>query len=140
LYAKTKRYKEAKQMKKLTVLLAIITSLNIIACSNDDGSKADLKWKNEANQTVKDIKWKNGSKIDQIWDGVYDDNDNKETTFKGINELTGQGECLDAGGDTADISINTSTSQGIDPSSSSSTARIQENAAATLVIQSIAKK
>ncbi len=125
-------------MKKIILLMSIIFSLNIIACSNDDGSKADLKWKNEAGSTVKDIKWKNGSKIDQIWDGVYDDS--KETTLKGINELTGQGECLDAGGDTADISINTSTSQGIDPSSSTSTAVIKENAAATLVIQSIAKK
>jgi len=124
-------------MKKLTVLLAIITSLNIIACSNDDGSKADLKWKNEAS-TVNDIRWVNDGRTDQIWEGEYETNN--ETNFKGINELIGQGECLDSSGNTAEISINTSSSEGIDPSSSTSTAVIKENAAATLVIQSIAKK
>ena len=124
-------------MKKIVVLVSIIASLNIIACSNDDGSKADLRWKNETSK-VKDIKWTSGGKIDQRWDGEYETNN--ETNFKGINELIGQGECLDSSGNTAEISINTSSSEGIDPSSSTSTAVIKENAAATLVIQSIAKK
>jgi len=48
---------------------------------------------------------------------------------------------LDQKGDTADISIDPTNSEGIITSASStSTAVVQENAAATLVISSIAKK
>ncbi|HRS64102.1 MAG TPA: hypothetical protein P5554_13015 [Spirochaetota bacterium] len=126
-------------MKKILILMPIIFSLIIISCSNDDNSKADLRWSNKADSPVKDIKWMNGSTMDQIWDGEYANE--SQTSYKGINALIGQGECLDQTGQTADISIDTTNSEGIITSSSSTlTAVVQENATATLVISSIAKK
>ncbi len=129
------KFKEA-EMKKIILLMSIIFSLNIIACSDDDGSKADLQWNNQGGEVAKDIKWMSDSTVDQRWDGEYNNGDT--TPFKGIKALTGQGECVDISGDTAVIEIDPYRSVGIEPSSSTSTAVVQENAAATLIISSIA--
>ena len=125
-------------MKKIILLMSIIFSLFFLACSDDDVSKADLQWNNQGGEVAKDIKWMSDSTVDQRWDGEYNNGDT--TPSKGIKALTGQGECVDSNGAVADIEIDPSNSVGIEPSSSPSTAVVQENATATLVISSIAKQ
>lgn len=123
-------------MKKIILLMSIIFSLNIIACSEDDGTKADLKWKNKAS-TVKDIRWVNDGRTDQIWEGEW--NNNAETKYKGIESLSGTGECALSDGTPAEIVLDTSDYEGVITVSTNS-ATIAENAAATLSIVATAKK
>jgi len=128
------KFKEA-EMKKIILLMSIIFSLNIIACGEDDGTKADLKWKNKAS-TVNDIRWVNDGRTDQIWEGEW--NNNEETNYKGIESLSGTGECL-SNGNPAEIVLDTSDYEGVITVSTNS-ATIAENAAATLSIVATAKK
>lgn len=114
-----------------------IASLTFISCANDDGTKADLRWKNKTS-TVEDIKWVSSEgKTDQVWDGPH--NSGEITNYKGINVLAGEGECALSGGQTAKIELDTTDKEGV-ISISTNSATIQENAAATLSIASTAKK
>ena len=122
-------------MKKITTLLAIVALSTTISCGEDDGTKADLKWKNKAS-TVKDIRWVNDGRTDQIWEGEW--NNNAETKYKGIESLSGTGECL-SDGNPAEIVLDTSDCEGVIKVSTNS-AIIEENAAATLSIVATAKK
>lgn len=129
-------------MKKFLVLAMIaFAAAGFTACdSSDDGSsdssKADLKWRNEHNAEVAEIKWIHDSKEDQSWGGTFGSGD--ETGFKGITELSGEGECQE-GGETAAIELDTVNSTGTD-SMSASSAVIKENADAVLVISAAKKK
>lgn len=123
-------------MKKILILISIIVSLNIIACSDDDGSKADLRWKNKTS-AVKDIKWVNSDgKTDQLWSGPWDSD--STTDYKGIDALAGTGECISEG-NAAIIEFDLYDYEGVECISQNS-ATIKENATATLVISKIAKK
>ena len=125
-------------MKRIIILSMIaIAAAGFISCSEDEETKADLKWRNDA-ATVSEIQWvKSGStSVDQTWSGTYNTTD--ETAFKGIKELNGSGECV-SGGDVATILLDTTSSTGTTAISSGS-ASIQENADAMLVISSTAKK
>lgn len=124
-------------MKKIIITLMAVASLTFISCANDDGTKADLRWKNKTNE-VSDIRWVNSEgKTDQTWNGSY--SNGATTDYKGINVLAGEGECALSGGQTAKIELDTTDKEGV-ISISTNSATIQENAAATLSIASTAKK
>jgi len=125
-------------MKKIIITLMAIASLTFISCANDDGTKADLRWKNKTSATtVEDIKWVSSEgKTDQVWNDSY--NSGTTTNYKGINALAGTGECI-SGGNPATIEFDTTDYEGT-ISVTTNSATIQENAAATLSIANTAKK
>lgn len=120
------------------MVMVTVAMAGMIGCGADE-TKADLKWKNDVGASVQDIKWISGGTVDQSWDGIT--NDLAETSFKGIGELAGTADCLDAAGDSATIGLTTSGSSGYTAlTNGSSSATIQENAAAVLVIDTATKK
>lgn len=123
-------------MKKLILFSMIaVTAMGIIGCGEDDKTKADLMWRNSDNTSdVNTIQWISNGKADQTWEGTYAKSGG-ETTFKGIEELAGQGECF-IGSSPAEIELDTTNSSGVVTGTiSTNSAVIQENAAAVLVIQ-----
>ena len=129
-------FTEDSNMKKFILISMIaVAAMGIIDCGEDDGSKADLRWYNDSNANLKDIVWTSSGKVDQTWEGVT--NDDTATTYKGIDSLAGDGDCVLEDGNPATISL--SAGDGVVTASSSS-AVIQENAAATLNITGYTKK
>jgi len=130
-------------MKKFIMISIIaLTVAGFIGCGDTaatDSSKADLKWSNNAADYVTDIKWISDGKEDQSWDGQTAAG--AETAFKGINELAGSGDCIDNTGESATIELD-STSTGVVTAvaTGDTSAVIEENASAVLVISNTAKK
>ena len=124
----------------LVIMIMAIAAFGFIACAPADDTKADLKWNNQAGAAVQDIKWISDGKVDQSWDGTTADS--SATSSKGITELAGAGDCLDDSGDPATITLDSATSEGFVAGTivGSNSATIEKNAAATLVINSVAKK
>ncbi len=91
-------------MKK-TLLFAAAFGLAAatIACDSGD-QKADLRWNNRSAQTVQDVEWVAESGTDQTWEGTYADQ--ASTEYKGVNELTGTGECIDSLGTPSQIVLD----------------------------------
>jgi hypothetical protein len=131
-------------MKKIIMvsMIALIAAFGFVGCGSEDNTKADLKWQNKAGigNFVENIKWSNGGKVDQSWDGVVDND--AETSFKGISELAGQGDCLDNTGAPATIELNPTGSTGYTGTISlgDTSATIEENASAILVIDNAQAK
>lgn len=124
-------------MKKFILISIIaVAAMGMIGCGEDDGTKADIRWTNSVGtgEAVYDIQWA-GSKSIQTWNPGAANAlaDNATNDFKGVEDLTGEGSCLDlsTGGD------NTINIEG-DPDGGSYT--IPENSATTLVIDNLAKK
>ena len=85
-------------MKKyLVIMMFAIAAFGFIGCSSDDNTKADIRWNNDSSESIYDIKWVSGGQNDQTWSETLTDNNSSSdySSYKGINELTGQGECLD---------------------------------------------
>ncbi len=122
-------------MKKTIIgLMLSVFAMFFVACGDDDGSKADLKWKNGSGAKVKDIRWNEG---ETTWDG--DCADDAETDFKGIKNLTGKGDAVDSDGDTATIEIADSGNEHITKGDGDS-AIVEKNSAALIKISGTAKK
>jgi len=127
-------------MKKIIMLSMIaLAAAGFIACGEEDNTKADLQWSNQAGANVQDIKWISGGKTDQSWDGTFADG--TDTTPKGISKLSGSGDCLDNSGNPATIHLDSSsTGVATTVTTGDTSATIVENATATLVIdQAVAK-
>ncbi len=91
-------------MKK-TLLFAAAFALAAAAVACDSGDqKADLRWNNRSAQMVQDVEWVAESGTDQTWEGQYEDQESTE--YKGVNKLTGSGECLDAYGSSSQIVLD----------------------------------
>ncbi len=128
-------------MKKFFAAAIIaLTTIGFIGCfAEEDDTKADVKWSNDSGSFVQEIKWVSGGSIDQTWGGTT--NAGSETGFKGIKALSGSGDCLDSTGDNASIVLGSaSTGTTTTLAGNETSATIQENASADLVISSVAKK
>jgi|GEM_PF-1107505 len=124
--------------KILTGILAV-SAMFFMACGDDDdGTKADLKWKNSSSASVSSIKWKSGSSTDQTWDETVADT--KESQYKGITKLSGSGECLDDQGDTATIAFDSNASNENVSIDTINTATVTEDSTAAIVISQVSKK
>lgn len=126
-------------MKKFILISIIaVAAMGMIGCGEEDGTKADLRWKNKYSNNVSTIKWISNSKEDQTWDGTYDTTLNSTTGYRGINELSGSGECLFAGGSGVPEEIELDNTdperEGIAVDGNQNVV-ITENAAATLIIK-----
>ncbi len=121
---------------KMLTLTLFISALFFAACGDDDGSKADLRWKNSTSSSVSEIKWKSGSSTNQTWGGTL--SGSSETSYKGISVLTGNGECLDNVGDTATINLTGTGSENATILGTDAT--ISENTSATLAFDGTTAK
>lgn len=127
-------------MKKyLVIMLFAMAAFGFVGCNSDDNTKADIQWNNQAGvgNYVNDIKWISSGKEDQSWDGKTDNNES--TSFKGITELTGQGDCYDNTGNPATIELR-NDSTGTTVATGDKSATIQENANAVLIIDTTSAK
>lgn len=129
-------------MKKFIMvsMIALIAAFGFVGCgSEDDGSKADLQWQNEAGSNVQDIKWISSGETNQSWDGTFANG--TPTSSKGISKLSGSGDCLDNGGAPATIELrDDSTGVATAVTTGATSATIEENAAAVLVIDTVTAK
>lgn len=128
-------------MKRFIIVsvIALIAAFGFIGCGQEDNTKADLKWDNQTVGKVTDIKWISNGETDQSWDGDY--LAGTETSSKGISKLAGSGDCLDDGGAPATIELrNTSSGVATAVTTGDTSATIEENAAAILVIDQTAAK
>jgi len=128
-------------MKKyLVIAMFAIAAFGFVGCSEDADTKADLRWQNNGGADVKEIKWVHNGSVDQSWD---------ETTiagnpsaYKGIYELAGTADCIDnTTGAPYTIGLTATGSTGYSTiSEGGSSATITENAAATLVMDTLTAK
>lgn len=131
-------------MKKFILISMIaVAAMGMIGCGEDDKTKADLRWGNDSGDNIQNIKWLKADRSeDQSWDGTLADTN--YSSFKGISSLNGYADCLDKDGDPANVTLATTGSTGLTSSGFSSiggdSATIQEDAAAVLVIDVVAKK
>jgi len=120
-------------MKKFMLLAMIaLGALGMIGCAAEDETKADVKWTNNDSLALKDIVWASSGKVDQTWSGTLPAT--QATGFKGITKLVGDGDCVFDDGSPASITLDGASTGVVTTSGSSAT--IQENAAANLIIQS----
>ncbi len=133
-------------MKKFIMISMIaLAAAGFTACGGEetDGSKADLKWINKHDSAVSEIQWlDSSSNEDQTWSGDYPAT--ASTDFKGIETLTGKGECLfsdEGSGVPVPIVIDeTDTAQEGIAVPGTNAVTVTENASAVLVIGGYAKK
>lgn len=122
-------------MKKFVMIamIALFPAFGLIGCNNDDGTKADLRWDNQIGGSTNliEISWTVGSTSNQTWSRA--DDGAGPTEFKGITELAGTGDAVIEGGGTAILQL--SAGDGV-ASVSGSAATIEENASATLIVNS----
>lgn len=132
----------------ILVSMIALAAAGITGCGDDDGTKADLSWKNDTADKVSEIVWVSGGKEDQRWSGEYagradsaTSGSGTQTGFQGIKELAGVGQCNDSSGAFSEIILDPANSTGIVAgATSTNSAVIQENAAATLWISGAKKK
>ena len=133
------------QMKKIMMITMIaLAAAGMIGCGVEDETKADLRWWNDTGYTIKDVKWLNSNRQDEVtWDGELPDN--TPNNHKGIKSLTGYADCVYPDGGLASITLaETSYTNGVNSegylSIGGDSATIVENAAATLAIDTITTK
>jgi len=82
-----------KKMKKFILISMIaIAAFGVTGCGEDDGTSADIRWDNNSGDDIYEVKWVASGKVDQTWSA--DLANTNVSPYKGISELTGQGECL----------------------------------------------
>ncbi len=122
-------------MKKIILGMLVVLVLFFVACDEDDGTKADLKWKNQSNQDLAEIKWEKslGQQEDQKWEGDFN-GANGETDFKGIKELSGVAEGADSGGGTYTLEFDTNSQHEDIAQMTANSATVKENGAAIITL------
>ena len=121
-------------MKKIflaTISAAIAFAFT--ACSQEP--KADLKWTTDGGYgsgTITEIYWANGN---ATWSDLNITTGGQDTASKEVTELTGGGDCL-LEGDTATLEIDPDQSEGIEPTTSTNTVMLKEDAQVNLMILS----
>lgn len=122
-------------MKKFIMvsMIALIATFGFIGCGQEDNTLADLRWDNQngSGDNLINIAWVSNAKEDQTWDRA--DDGAGPTEFKGISELAGTGDAIVDGGGAAILQLT--AGDGV-ITASGSAATIQENASATLIVNS----
>jgi len=128
-------------MKKIVLIVTtLVLGALIIGCGDDEKTKADLRWENQANGEISKIEWYdfNSGDFDQGWGETLSEKPSnyERTDYKGIKSLDGQAEALFDG---AEARLDLAKGEGV-KSASSNNATIIENANATLIIEGAKKK
>lgn len=131
-------------MKRIIpALFAAIIVFLFSGCSEDP--KANVRWVansasalGTASTYITDIAWKKNGIVDQVWAEKLDGTTTTTTSTLEVQELTGQGDCVDSTGAAFTITIDT-TSIGVEATSGNS-AVLKEDANVILVINSCAAK
>jgi len=79
-------------MKKIIFITTLLLSAAFTGCGDDD--KTTLRWSNESQETVKDIKWWGDG--DPVADATWNETrrDGEETSAKEITKFRGSGSAL----------------------------------------------
>jgi len=120
-------------MKKIGVILIFAIAAFLFVGCGDDGTA--LRWDNQSNVDLKDVVWKSSGSVNQEWTGTVADE--RQTDYKLITKLAGEGECLFDTGGPAIISL--SPGEGV-VSASTNSAIIEKDADATLIIDGAVTK
>lgn len=126
-------------MKKIGVILIFAIAAFVFVGCGDEGTS--LRWKVLNTDTEFDeIGWVDpGTSLqNQRWTGTF--NDGSETDYKEITRLEGQAECLDGGAPLTVILTDVGSSGFVYVDDTTSSAMIEKNVDATLVIQSATAK